>query len=390
VKRLVQSRTGETGTCFRTAMASILDLREQDVPDWPDANQDTGVNRWLAGRGLRYVETPVDGPTPVGYHFILGTSPRGGQHAVVGINGRLAMDPHPQDGTGRGLVEVNAWGVLVPVGKAEDAMTMTPDKDGEMQLHYTAKDSSATPWALALLALLWRWHKKSAQTESCSDPFAYRPRSKAWDAKGDHYTMREILDTLGIDFKEYMCRTEAQKEALLHTAIKELEKKRKSAHDALIPLPPTPEGRAAYKAGLERHIEQLKVGKVRGQRPQDLENAYEQLRRLAKATDSRRARLHRALDAVMDRTGVGDIQDVRTMYETAKTPSDIAAATRLYNKLLDQDQEPFRPGEMTRLKKEAQERVAASVWTAPKTAEEARVARGLEHTKRKPDLFRRK
>lgn len=126
MRRVTQSRTGEDGTCFRSCVASLLNLKESQVPDWPDANQDAGVNRWLAGRGLRYDEVPVQAASaPVGLHIITGLSPRGGAHAVVGRDGCVVMDPHPQDGTGRGLVEKYAWGLLTPLNKAEDADPFT-------------------------------------------------------------------------------------------------------------------------------------------------------------------------------------------------------------------------------------------------------------------------
>ena len=115
-----QSRTGKTGTCFRTCLASVLNLRESQVPDFKRANLDPEVNRWLGKNyGLQYKELPITDPAPLGYHFILGLSPRGGQHCVVGYNGRLAHDPHPMDGTGRG-VKPEEWGVLVPMSKAQD------------------------------------------------------------------------------------------------------------------------------------------------------------------------------------------------------------------------------------------------------------------------------
>ena len=140
MQKIVQSRVGEDGTCFRAAMASILNLREQDVPDWPQSNQDSGVNPWLQRRGLKYSEVPASDPAPIGLHLALGTSPRGGQHAVIMRDGALVHDPHPPDGTGRGLVDVSYWGVLTPVAK--DAVSLSPDRDGEMQLSYTALDAA--------------------------------------------------------------------------------------------------------------------------------------------------------------------------------------------------------------------------------------------------------
>ena len=133
MKPVVQSRTGSNGTCFRACLASLLEVPERAVPDFKLANQDPGVDRFLAGRGLRYVETPVtagSSPAPVGYHIITGTSPRGGAHAVVGKDGHLAWDPHPHDGTGRGLVREENYGLLLPVARATDAMRRPKPGEG--------------------------------------------------------------------------------------------------------------------------------------------------------------------------------------------------------------------------------------------------------------------
>ena len=112
MKFVTQSRTGKNGTCFRSCVASILNLEEKQVPDFKEANLDPGVNKFLRQHGLRYEDVPAEPgePAPLGLHLALGTSPRGGQHAVVAENGKLVHDPHPQDGTGRGLVEVKAYG----------------------------------------------------------------------------------------------------------------------------------------------------------------------------------------------------------------------------------------------------------------------------------------
>jgi hypothetical protein len=125
VRKLTQSRTGGTGTCFRTSLASILNLQESDVPDFLDANEDPYVNTFLAKHGLRYEELPYDAEQPpVGEHLILGISPRGGMHAVVGVDGVVKMDPHPMDGTGRGLVKPLKYGVLTRVkGEAKDVLS---------------------------------------------------------------------------------------------------------------------------------------------------------------------------------------------------------------------------------------------------------------------------
>jgi hypothetical protein len=116
----------------------VLEIPETAVPDFPEANCDRGVDEFLAPRGLRYEEYPITDPAPSGYHFILGTSPRGSQHCVVGLNGKLAHDPHPQDGTGRGLVEPKSWGVLEPMGRARD------DKFDNLAAEYVRRHNAAS------------------------------------------------------------------------------------------------------------------------------------------------------------------------------------------------------------------------------------------------------
>lgn len=147
-------------------MASILELPEEAVPDWPQANDDPGVNRWLARFGLRYDEVPITDPPPVGWHFILGLSPRGGQHAVVGYNGKFVHDPHPEaDDPRRGLRRPTHWGVL------------------------------------------------SRAKREARDSFNY-----------DKWTMAQLLDAMGLTIREYMASSEQRKEALLRAAARELER----------------------------------------------------------------------------------------------------------------------------------------------------------------------
>ena len=106
-----QSRVGRRGRCFPACLASILELKEWEVPDLD--NTDTAqVDGYLAQHGLYYREVGPEVP-PLGYHVILGVSPRGRPHAVVGRDGELAFDPHPKDGTGRGLVRVSGYGLLI-------------------------------------------------------------------------------------------------------------------------------------------------------------------------------------------------------------------------------------------------------------------------------------
>jgi hypothetical protein len=123
---VTQSRVGVRGTCFRAALASILNLAENQVPDFKEANLDPAVNEFLSEYGLPYARRPATLPAPQGYHVTEGVSPRGGQHAVVGRDGHFVHDPHPQDGTGRGLQKVERWGELLPDAVEPGRDTKTP------------------------------------------------------------------------------------------------------------------------------------------------------------------------------------------------------------------------------------------------------------------------
>lgn len=117
---VIQSRTGPNGNCFAACLASILDIPLRSIPDFGGDREFLGnIAEFLKPRGLLYVQVPPDDvvlktmfSTGETLHTIEGRSPRGGQHAVVGCNGRMIHDPHPQDGTGRGLVTVECFGLL--------------------------------------------------------------------------------------------------------------------------------------------------------------------------------------------------------------------------------------------------------------------------------------
>lgn len=115
----VQSRVGKNGRCMNACLASILEVPERSVPDFQD-DQYQDVNKWLRPRGLRYSQIPIGDTPPAGWHTTEGISPRGGMHAIVGLDGEPVWDPHPQDGTGRGLVKPIRYGLLTAV--ARDAL----------------------------------------------------------------------------------------------------------------------------------------------------------------------------------------------------------------------------------------------------------------------------
>ena len=127
MKPITQSRVGESGTCFRACIASILNLAEDQVTDFdkgrngPASEEEywKNVQGFLAPYGLKYRRVPLSAK-PSGWGTIEGVSPRGGLHACVAYDGQLVHDPHPQDGTGRGLAEPRYYGLLEPLQKRSE------------------------------------------------------------------------------------------------------------------------------------------------------------------------------------------------------------------------------------------------------------------------------
>ena len=99
---LANDPSGERGNCFAASIASILELPLVEVPNfcnWDDWRWRT--NRWLAPRGLTYLDVALPGDARDllvkfwGYHVISGDGPRGHRHSVVGLKGAVFWDPHP-------------------------------------------------------------------------------------------------------------------------------------------------------------------------------------------------------------------------------------------------------------------------------------------------------
>lgn len=105
---------GVYGDCFRTCIASVLDLHPAEVPHVFDKHHDDGdaamakMNEWLGGRGLRAIWIAYQGDTPrsrllsilgdmnPGLPFLLGGQSRPGVgHFVVCMDGEIVSDPSP-------------------------------------------------------------------------------------------------------------------------------------------------------------------------------------------------------------------------------------------------------------------------------------------------------
>lgn len=118
---VTQSRTGINGRCMEACIASLLEIPESAVPDFGgDVVYLTNVAKFLKPFGLYYVKIDANNVTVqaafasngVIWSMIEGISHRGGRHACVAKNGKLFWDPHPQDGTPRGLKIVDHYGLL--------------------------------------------------------------------------------------------------------------------------------------------------------------------------------------------------------------------------------------------------------------------------------------
>jgi len=106
VKRVYQTKLGKGGDCFPACIASVLELKIEDIPDFGGDGWWREVNKWLQeNHQMGYVE--IKDPNfiwlkQIGYHLICGTSPRDPKimHAVVGHHGVMVHDPAGEDGPG--------------------------------------------------------------------------------------------------------------------------------------------------------------------------------------------------------------------------------------------------------------------------------------------------
>jgi hypothetical protein len=110
--RVDQTTFGKpAGNCFAACVASLLELRLEDVPFFMDAGPGgewfDAFNAWLKTRGLYSLQFLVSNPNtpgqewfPAGLHLMGGASPRhpvdsGILHCVVADNGEIIHDPNP-------------------------------------------------------------------------------------------------------------------------------------------------------------------------------------------------------------------------------------------------------------------------------------------------------
>lgn len=114
-----QTKFGDVGNCVAACYATLLNADIDEIPDLVrTGNQHAAEVAMLAAKGLglvrvwvpkdrRTIEQALDGMMVAdGVPYMLsGTSPRGHGHRVIGVDGRLYHDPHPEGG---GVVDVRA------------------------------------------------------------------------------------------------------------------------------------------------------------------------------------------------------------------------------------------------------------------------------------------
>lgn len=142
MKPVQQTRLGKDGNCFAACLASILELPLEAVPDvmddldGPYTDWLTRYNAWLAdtfGLYLWNITPASDLPDgaqcavsqlcrqPI-FHLIGGKSERGVMHSVVGFQGKVVHDPHPES---TGLKSIVDYGFFMSLDPARTPSVMS-------------------------------------------------------------------------------------------------------------------------------------------------------------------------------------------------------------------------------------------------------------------------
>jgi hypothetical protein len=113
---------GKWGNCFSAMLASLLHVCIDDIPVFAGDDWLKDVNQWLKKFGLAYINICAhdDYFERMGikgcYHEIAGESPRfpANLHAVIGKDGRIVHDPHPDNTGVNGIEQFGFLVVLEP------------------------------------------------------------------------------------------------------------------------------------------------------------------------------------------------------------------------------------------------------------------------------------
>lgn len=113
--------TGAIGNCMQAAIASLLDLPLDEVPHFAEHDDwDLRFSAWCAERGLIWFACDVSQVHDWAPCLLVGQSPRGIDHVVVGRGLTAVWDPHPSRD---GLTSITGvWVLARPDGGVGNAL----------------------------------------------------------------------------------------------------------------------------------------------------------------------------------------------------------------------------------------------------------------------------
>ena len=120
--RGIDAPAGERGNCWQAAVASVLELPLNEVPDIQQYDENMEwfdkFREWLEQYGLGAIGLATGGNiTLQGYHLIecKSTTLKNGElHVVVGLNGEVVHDPNPNVTTLGEVVDYIIFTLLDP------------------------------------------------------------------------------------------------------------------------------------------------------------------------------------------------------------------------------------------------------------------------------------
>jgi hypothetical protein len=96
------------GDCFRACICSLLEISDNDVPNFiDDNNYPEKLYDWMQENKLNLYASEKP-PKDIEYYMAWGISPRGNKHSVIYKNGKLVHDPHPDGGDVKNIT-VYVW-----------------------------------------------------------------------------------------------------------------------------------------------------------------------------------------------------------------------------------------------------------------------------------------
>lgn len=104
--------SGRPGNCLQAAVASLLDMKIDEVPHFAECDAGEDWLERLVAFGAEHSYRVLYRPEPVPFGLAFGQSPRNASHAVVVIDGKIVWDPHPSRD---GLVSVSNYVEWAPL-----------------------------------------------------------------------------------------------------------------------------------------------------------------------------------------------------------------------------------------------------------------------------------